>query len=48
MMDLQLNYLFDHCLTSIHEDSLRYLEDPLITNLINNQNPLFDSIPDCL
>jgi len=42
---LQLNYLFDHCLTSIHEDSLRYLEDPLITNLINNQNPLFDSIP---
>ena len=42
---LQLNYLFDHCLTSIHEDSLRYLEDSLITNLINNQNPLFDSIP---
>ncbi len=43
--DLQLNYLFDHCLTRIHKDSLRYLEDPLITNLINNQNPLFDSIP---
>jgi len=42
---LQLNYLFDHCLTSIHQDSLRYLDDPLITNLINNENPLFDSIP---
>jgi len=43
--DLQLNYLFDHCLTRIHEDSLRYLEDPLITNFINNEEPLFDSIP---
>ncbi|MDF1574619.1 MAG: hypothetical protein P1P86_05450 [Bacteroidales bacterium] len=42
---LQLNYLMDYCLTSIHEDSLRYLEDPLITNLIFNENPLFDSIP---
>jgi hypothetical protein len=43
--DLQLNYLFDYCLTRIHQDSLRYLEDPLITNIINNQDPLFDSIP---
>ena len=42
---LQLNYLFDHCLTRIHKDSSRYLEDPLITNIINNENPLFDSIP---
>ena len=43
--DLQLNYLMDYCLTRIHEDSLRYLNDPLITNIINNQEPLFDSIP---
>ena len=43
--NLQLNYLFDHCLTRIHEDSLRYLEDPLFSNIINNENPLFDSIP---
>ena len=42
---LQLNYRIDYCLTSIHKDSLRYLNDPLITNLINNDNPLFDSIP---
>jgi hypothetical protein len=42
---LQLNYLFDHCLTRIHEDSLTYLNDPLFTNIINNENPLFDSIP---
>jgi len=41
----QLNYLMDHCLTRIHEDSVRYLDDPLITNIINNQDPLFDSIP---
>jgi len=27
--DLQLNYLFDYCLTRIHEDSSRYLDDPL-------------------
>jgi hypothetical protein len=43
--NLQLNYLIDHCLTRIHEDSVRYLEDPLITNIINNEDPLFDSIP---
>jgi hypothetical protein len=42
---LQLNYLIDYCLTRIHEDSTRYLEDPRITNIINNQEPLFDSIP---
>jgi hypothetical protein len=42
---LQLNYLFDHCLTRIHKDSISYLEDPLISNIINNENPLFDSIP---
>ena len=42
---LQLNYLLDYCLTRIHEDSTRYLEDPLITNILNNQEPLFDSIP---
>jgi hypothetical protein len=43
--NLQLNYLFDYCLTRIPDDSVRYLEDPLITNIINNENPLFDSIP---
>ena len=43
--NLQLNYLIDYCLTRIHEDSTRYLEDPLITNIINNEEPLFDSIP---
>jgi hypothetical protein len=43
--DLQLNYRFDYCLTRIHEDSLGYLEDPLFSNIINNQNPLLDSIP---
>ena len=43
--NLQLNYLFDYCLTRIPEDSLRYLEDPLFTNIINNEDPLFDSIP---
>ena len=41
----QLSYSFDHCLTRIHEDSSGYLNDPLITNILNNQNPLFDSIP---
>jgi hypothetical protein len=43
--NLQLNYLFDYCLTRIHEDSSRYLDDPLFTNILNNLNPLFDSIP---
>jgi hypothetical protein len=43
--DLQLNYSFDYCLTRIHEDSLRYLNDPLITHIINNEHPRFDSIP---
>ena len=43
--DLQLNYLFDYCLTRISSDSLDYLEDPLFTNIINNEDPLLDSIP---
>jgi hypothetical protein len=43
--DLQLNYLFDYCLACIHEDSISYLEDPLITSCIFNGEPLFDSIP---
>lgn len=42
---LQLNYLFDYCLARIDEDSVSYLEDPLITNCIFNEEPLFDSIP---
>lgn len=41
----QLNYRFDYCLTRIHEDSASYLNDPLFTQILNNQNPLFDSIP---
>jgi hypothetical protein len=43
--DLQLNYLFDHCLTRINTDSLDYAADPLFSNIINNKDPLFDSIP---
>ncbi|MCD4709406.1 MAG: hypothetical protein K8R52_01040 [Bacteroidales bacterium] len=43
--NLQLNYLFDHCLTRIDTDSLDYTADPLFSNIINNENPLFDSIP---
>ena len=42
---LQLNYLFDYCLARIDEDSVSYLEDPLITSCIFNEEPLFDSIP---
>jgi hypothetical protein len=43
--NLQLNYQLDYCLTRIHEDSISYLENPLFTNIINNEDPLFDSIP---
>lgn len=41
----QLDYSFDYCITRIHEDSSSYLNDPLITHILNNQNPLFDTIP---
>jgi hypothetical protein len=44
--DTPLNYLFDHCLTKIDEDSLDYLQDPFFSNIINNENPLLlDTIP---
>jgi len=44
--DRQLNYLFDHCLMRIDEDSLNYKDDPLFNSIINNQNPmLVDTIP---
>ena len=43
--DLQLNYLFDYCLTRINPESLDYIADPLFSNIINNEDPLFDSIP---
>ncbi len=43
--DRQLNYRFDHCLTRIDEDSLDYLADPLFTAIINNENPMLDSVP---
>jgi hypothetical protein len=46
----QLAHRFDHCLTRIDEDSLDYNSDPLFTSIINNENPLLDSIfiPDSL
>jgi len=43
--DEQLVYRFDHCLTRIDEKKYDYLSDPLFTNIINNENPLLDSIP---
>jgi hypothetical protein len=43
--DRQLVYRFDHCLTRIDEDSLDYMADPLFSNILNNENPLLDSIP---
>ena len=41
----QLNYLFDHCLTRINTDSLDYMVDTRFTEIINNENPLLDSVP---
>ncbi len=41
----QLNYRFDHCLMKINDDSLDYTTDPLFTSIINNENPLLDSVP---
>jgi len=41
----QLNYLFDHCLTRIDEDSLDFTGDPSFSSIINNEDPLLDSIP---
>ena len=48
--DRQLVYRFDHCLTRIDEDSLDYQTDPLFTSIINNENPMLDSLfmPDSL
>jgi hypothetical protein len=43
--DLPMNYRFDYCLTRIDTDSLDYGSDPLFSNILNNANPLFDSIP---
>jgi len=43
--DLAMNYHFDYCLTRIDTDSMDYLDDPLFSNIINNENPLLDSIP---
>ncbi|HDS07074.1 MAG TPA: hypothetical protein ENO05_05545 [Bacteroides sp.] len=46
----QLTYLFDHCLVKVDEDSLDYREDPLFISILNNEDPLLDSIfqPDSL
>ncbi|MCK5137919.1 MAG: hypothetical protein KAR19_19185 [Bacteroidales bacterium] len=42
----QLNYLFDHCLTRIIEDSLDYSSDPNFISIINNEDPRFvDTLP---
>ncbi len=43
--DLPMNYLFDYCLTRIDPDSLDYVNDPLFSNIINNEDPRLDSIP---
>ena len=43
--DLQMNYLFDYCLTRINTDSMDYTTDPLFSNIINNEDPKLDSIP---
>ncbi|MCP4314185.1 MAG: hypothetical protein GY790_23275 [Bacteroidetes bacterium] len=42
---MQMNYLFDYCLTKIDTDSLDYTSDPLFSNIINNENPKLDSVP---
>jgi len=44
--DLQLNYLFDYCLTKMDESDYDYSSDPLFTNIINNEDPLFVAAPD--
>ena len=41
----QLNYRFDYCLTKILTDSLDYTKDTLFSHIINNENPLLDSVP---
>ena len=48
--DRKLVYSFDHCLTRIDEDSLDYRSDPLFSNILNNENPMLDSLymPDSL
>lgn len=43
--DVQMNYRFDYCLTKILTDSLDYTNDPLFSNIINNEDPRLDSIP---
>lgn len=44
--DLQMNYMFDHCLTRIDTDSIDYTTDPLFSNIINNEDPRLVSVPD--
>jgi len=43
---LQLNYLFDHCLTKIDTDSMDYESDPLFSNIINYEDPRLIAVPD--
>ena len=42
---LPMTYRFDYCLTRIDTDSLDYESDPFFSHILNNENPLFDSIP---
>jgi hypothetical protein len=44
--DLQMNYIFDYCLTRIDTDSIDYTTDPLFSNIINNEDPRLVSVPD--
>jgi len=44
--DQQLNYRFDYCLTRFDESEYDYLNDPLFTNIINNEDPLLVAVPD--
>ena len=46
--DLQMNYIFDYCLTRIDTDSIDYTTDPLFSNIINNEDPRLVSVPDTL
>ncbi len=42
--DGELNYSFAHCLTRIDQDELPYATDPNFDFIVNNVDPLFDSL----
>lgn len=39
-----LNYSFDHCLTRIDTEEFDYTADPNFISIVNNENPMFDSL----